>query len=394
LQDEERHASKYREESAMNSSMDGAIKKALSNLSAEAMGECPDENTMSAYIEGLLAGAPLLQFESHLASCSNCRQILALCLRLEEAGEAKTAPAVPEIGRRRVLFHISIPISVIAMLLVAVGAGILFYRLQSESKVNAPVVDTASLRVADKPQDSRVPAQAPEKELKKSQAPRMEAAKPAAVSTKVASDETDAKISLPAVSPPAVQQPADLRASFQSKPAAEIRAAVEPDQPQAVAEAPSPAKAEQMAVTADLHKDQEGPEIKAKSVSAEQMTRAPASRMRTPAGSPVGGAVGGVLGPTSRDFDPHSVLLSYAQAARREGARFSSAKVDERTFLEYGAYWIDSSTVDHLDAQILAINTDSAEAREIAGRVTGINKLFSSGKAVFVFWKEKIYLIR
>lgn len=60
---------------------------------------CPDENTVAAYLETRLAKQEVESFQAHLASCSRCREAVAVILRAM-ASEAEAAPPEKKVGTR------------------------------------------------------------------------------------------------------------------------------------------------------------------------------------------------------------------------------------------------------------------------------------------------------
>ncbi len=139
-------SSEYREGAVKDTSVDGAIKKALARRNDGPAGECPDENVLAAYLEMRLDEAERLEVESHAASCASCQQTVGLALRMTEQEGRSVVPEPEPASRKRILFHFSLPVSTFAMLVLALCAGVLFYRVVRESSHLPPPAQTAQLR--------------------------------------------------------------------------------------------------------------------------------------------------------------------------------------------------------------------------------------------------------
>jgi hypothetical protein len=57
--------------------------------------ECPDENMVSAYLEGVLADDSRADFEKHASSCVRCQQELSLLVKSQDTAPASSAIAWP-----------------------------------------------------------------------------------------------------------------------------------------------------------------------------------------------------------------------------------------------------------------------------------------------------------
>lgn len=56
---------------------------------------CPDEETLACFVDGLLAGKELKEFNAHLEKCNCCREVIELTqaiLRREKNSQALDVP--------------------------------------------------------------------------------------------------------------------------------------------------------------------------------------------------------------------------------------------------------------------------------------------------------------
>ncbi len=113
--------------------IDRHISKSLSAEAQSPAGHVVDENRMAAYLEGNLSPEEAIAFEAHMANCDVCQETLALALKLQSQ-EDEPFQEQPSSPARKRLFHISIPISAVAGLLLCAGIAVVFFRVYDEPR--------------------------------------------------------------------------------------------------------------------------------------------------------------------------------------------------------------------------------------------------------------------
>ncbi|MEW5978077.1 MAG: zf-HC2 domain-containing protein [Acidobacteriota bacterium] len=130
------------------------VKRSLRNRSSLTLeGSCPDENQVTAYLEGILAPAARQKLEHHLAACSRCQEELSLVLKSSASDSVvlgQTKPAVSFSGWRNILgrwewWHLK---PALALLLVGVVSGVIGYKVLEQRRDQreefAAMLDAAS----------------------------------------------------------------------------------------------------------------------------------------------------------------------------------------------------------------------------------------------------------
>jgi len=100
-----------------DSPIDGLIRKMLSAHKGEIPEGCANENLVSAYLEASLTLQETAEFESHVAHCDLCQQVLVLAMKVHP-GETAIRPACA-LSSRKIIFRFSIPIPVLGVLILA-----------------------------------------------------------------------------------------------------------------------------------------------------------------------------------------------------------------------------------------------------------------------------------
>jgi hypothetical protein len=140
----------FRRRSVRHSSMDSLIRKALSARVRELPGKCPNENAFAAYYEHRLSQQEMASFEDHVAECASCQETLALGMKLfdpDAAGEESD-----KLGKRKMLFHFSMPAPVFGAVIAAVILIAVFIRLNhNPDKAKPAPTRIAELRAPARP---------------------------------------------------------------------------------------------------------------------------------------------------------------------------------------------------------------------------------------------------
>src|SRR2546426_5132645 len=121
-----------------NPIVDSAIQKALRGMVSGSKGPCPDDNLLTAYLEHRLSAQENDQVEDHLSCCSPCQETVSLWIKLAGTGSPLADETVTR-RRKTVLFQFSLPLSALAMLVVGVAAGILFFEMKRSHKADLAV---------------------------------------------------------------------------------------------------------------------------------------------------------------------------------------------------------------------------------------------------------------
>jgi len=373
-----------------NKNVDSAIRQALGRTPPESSGSCPDPNMTAAYLENRLTDDEMAAFETHASDCPQCRELLALAMKLEE--KPGTGPSVIEPAVRRYLFRISIPVSALALFVTGAALGIIFLRSSKSPVSGKPAAQTAELRAPAPP-----PEPSPEQKLNESVAPP-----PAPVRKPVAVKSA----------------PAPLSDSESSKKAESMKQAIAQQAPAAVPEAVPTGIAE-----LDTGKAQTQQLSAAKTEFAATrgddagQRQAAQSRGATAgyAGNAVGGVVGGIPPPSAPRTQRVSMLsaaptpkeaimtlgrmLSTAVQSESRTAKDAAAdlKSDERSrkignhrFILTSGYWIDEVCGRNTDAPIVEVTAGAPEFDEIIKLYPDLRPLLPA----IVYWNEKALVLR
>jgi hypothetical protein len=142
--------------------IDSALRKALAGRVTKGSGDCPDENIVTMYLESRLDPAQRAHYERHASSCPQCRQVLALAMKLAAVDENQPSAAV-SAGQTHLSLRFWFPASAVALVVLAIGvlvfqqmrgprqdAEIAEYRT-SASREAQPAVDPAARREDSSP---------------------------------------------------------------------------------------------------------------------------------------------------------------------------------------------------------------------------------------------------
>jgi hypothetical protein len=117
-----------------DTTLNRVLQKALAGTTNTAAGRCPSDNLMAAYLESHLSSESRSEFERHVSTCNLCSKTLALSIRIAESEVLSGFDPVASVSNRKILFHISVPISLIALLAILVISGVTFYRVMRTSR--------------------------------------------------------------------------------------------------------------------------------------------------------------------------------------------------------------------------------------------------------------------
>ncbi len=315
--------------------MDRVLRQALAAQTGGGGGGCPDDNEVAAYLDHRLRPDERARLEEHASACAACREALALALELQ--GKAPDRHEAPAGGDRKILFHFQIPASVLALILVAAIAGILYYR----KSPNAPATQIAARTEEAKtlppsvPETNNPPVPSPQTAA----VPMPRPVRPRAAISAGPGKEVEAY----------GRRPISTAAAEQTK-AAEPPAGIapEPVEPAAleerVAEAPQP-KAAAASYTS-------GAKL-GTTVSLDQSAR------MLKAGSP-----------PAQDVQPGPSRYRF---------------IGDRTFTLVSGVWVDSEAAKRQDAPTVRIKRDSGEYAEILKTYPGLSDLHP----VRIYWKGR-----
>lgn len=326
-------------------SMDDWIHKMISTRTPVSSEACTDENVMAAYLEGTLSPQEKLLFETHVSECADCREVLALVMKMQD-GEQKTfAPESDESKlTRKTWFHFSIPVPVLGGVFVALifMAGI--FLLMRDSGENLHPTQSAQLRIP-----------APENEMLKQNIPEASLARNAA-----RSELDKPRMAVPAESPePGIEAPV--------APAREMKA-------EAV---PSAAPSNQVTNS----------KAEAPALSGEETTIF--SQGKRSVAAPA-------LGMKSQQADERQLSI---QADKAEDAKTKDmAKSEEGVFQKIGdkefyldsGYWTDRQCLEHPGVPVVEISPADPEYKSILSQYPDLLKLTPAR----IFSSGRIYVIR
>lgn len=341
--------------------MEGAIKKALEGRIGRDAGACPDQNTLAAYLEMRLDDAETRAVESHASNCSACQETIGLALRLSEPEGGLPAEEAADASGKRLLFHFSLPISMVAMLLLAVGAGFLFYRVTRDSGSKVP--QTAQLRLppqavgisAEKPPLANPPKEKTETMAVRPAATKLAAPAPGTSSAPRAAADVVVPQQLPAMEPAAPSAP-ELEIQRKLAGAAIDRNAATSGAEYQSGNVTAPAAGFGEARLAASARSE--PAMKVQSVSQRGLESAPPDAVRKLA------------------------VLIYS--GRDKGVE---KRVSDRTFYLISGYWIDAQCIEHSSAEYEEMKPESADYGQIL-------KLFAEIRPAVIYWSGKNFVLR
>jgi len=354
--------------------MDGAMRKALAAYRDRPVGPCPDENILAAYLEMCLDQDERKSVESHASNCVACQELIGLALRLSEPDTERAAAEAAK--SKKVLFHFSLPVSVLAMIVLTLVAGYLFFRVLRESTPYQTAPHTAELRSPAKAEGISAP---------KSQAvsPPKEKAAPPEQQTKASAPEphrSKARLTHKVTLPP---------------PAAEIAVAREPAaQPPPVLEPRPPAAAQVLEARAEGGAADKSAVIATNLSESRPAVAGAASpgvaRMDLAAARAEPPLRVQAVAQFSPEFTPRDAVLNLARLVPSGRHTLLERKVKDRAFYFNSGYWIDGQCIEHPNGEFAEIKSDSADHEQIMKSLPDLRKM----RPAIVYWDAKNCIIR
>ena len=382
--------------------IDSAIRKALGSRLSLSSPNCPDDNAIAAYLEQKLSLAERARLEDHASTCMQCQEVLALSMKVDDTRGGDFVAARPA---RTVLFRFSFTLSSLALVVVAVAAGILILQTRSSRK---PAVS----QVAEFREKKSLPA-ATGKDPADSVAQN---------SRQVSVESTDLKA---AVAPVVRDEESRLR-----EKARRDNAARETDMPAARARKSQETLKERAAELEGVSPARKDDARKQVAGVAGQVVRTQTAaggdkdgllqvqsneKPQVPASAPASAVVAEMSAKTAQ-MTPQSALDAFSQFAdqtsayelqRAKGAanrKLESApkvlisqtvkKAGSKTFYLLAGYWIDGDCRGRSAAQIEEVSEGEARYLELSREFPGILELRSSRLPVLLHRGDKNYVIR
>ena len=375
-----------------DSRIDSVLRKALAGRVTKGSGDCPDENIVTMYLESRLDPAQRAHYEGHASSCLQCRQVLALAMKLAAGDENEPSAAVSAGHQLSLRFWL--PVSAVAIVVLAIGvlvfhpmrgprkdAEIAEYRT-SASREARPAVDPAvrtedlSPAVSELRQDASssagsnkaVPAS------KRLTGTGAQAEKPR---DQLASQRLPSQRALSAA-PPAVAAPTAESQKEALRPDNALDAAGRGitsgtkriESPQAVLAAFSQQFLSDQAYVSPLRlQDQTPPR------SASAVKTAPASKKDSTQASE---------GVAAKIEEPEVELKLRVDAHKQLG---------DKVFYLVSGYWIDAECGKHPRDRVVEISEGDTGFERMREAFPGITELRSSKAPVLIHWNGKNYLI-
>ncbi|PYU89100.1 MAG: hypothetical protein DMG08_22865 [Acidobacteria bacterium] len=381
--------------------IDSAIRKALGSRLSLSSPNCPDDNAIAAYLEQKLSLAERARLEDHASTCMQCQEVLALSMKVDDTRGGDFVAARPA---RTVLFRFSFTLSSLALVVVAVAAGILILQTRSSRK---PAVS----QVAEFREKKSLPA-ATGKDPADSVAQN---------SRQVSVESTDLKA---AVAPVVRDEESRLR-----EKARRDNAARETDMPAARARKSQETLKDRAAELEGVSPARKDDARKQVAGVAGQVVRTQTAaggdkdgllqvqsneKPQVPASAPASAVVAEMSAKTAQ-MTPQSALDAFSQFAdqtsayelqRAKGAanrKLESApkvlisqtvkKAGSKTFYLLAGYWIDGDCRGRSAAQIEEVSEGEARYLELSREFPGILELRSSRLPVLLHRGDKNYVI-
>jgi hypothetical protein len=390
-----------------DSRIDSVLRKALAGRVTKGSGDCPDENIVTMYLEGRLEPAQRARYEGHASSCRQCRQVLALAMRLA-AGDENEPSAAVSAGHAHLSLRFWLPVSAVAIVVLAIAA-LVFQQMRgprkdaeiaeyrtSASREAQPAVDPAartedlSPAVSELRQDASssagskkaVPAskrltgtgaqaEKPRDQLASQRLPSQRAlsAAPPAVAAPTAESQKEALATLAGITAPRPDNAA-LDAAGRGITSGTGIQAKRIESPQAVLAAFSQQFLSDQAYVSPLRlQDQTPPR------SASALKTAPASKKDSTQASE---------GVAAKIEEPEVELKLRVDAHKQLG---------DKVFYLVSGYWIDAECGKHPRDRVVEISEGDTGFEQMREAFPGITELRSSKTPVLIHWNGKNYLI-
>jgi hypothetical protein len=360
-------------------SIDGLIQKTISTHMQKSSEDCADENALSAYLEGSLTPQETDAIEKHLADCSSCQEVLALAMKLQNPEDSALENPEPGTGKK-VLFHFSVPISVLGGVFAAVILVAVLFRVFSGSHNSVEAPQSAELHPPAQKAELNSPL--PRAEMRAPvPKPELHPSAPTAEShstEQMASPSERADRAYPA-SPPLVSKDSIVsekphEGSFAHEEKREMASAVNEKALPQVASAiqkedeamPAPPPAAKGAVAGALH---ESEKLKTAEMSLPRPDRDQRSlRMAAP-------------------VDMANQGGSFGAAASRST---ETKKIGNKEFYRDSGLWVDRQCSIHRGDPVNEITSADPEYEKILKQYKNLRSLVP----VLIYWNNKVYLLR
>ncbi len=324
---------------------------------------CPDEGVFAAYLDSKLEPNDHTTFESHCASCSPCRELLALSLTLESPPTMQHADA-PRVEKARFL-SLALPVSAFALIVIGVLAGFFYVRLDRFDSNKGQIQEVAEVRTQTGTAPPLQELTSPAKPLRSDPF----TAGPLAPGT-IRRQKTAEKIEPKAPAP----QDALLRSSDKKEMAAADQAILPEREPAEVTVAP-------IAVQAP----------------AAPVAQAPEEKLAFNAAAS-GRAVGGIMSQGTGLAGQSKMKGTPAKDTNREkeasgniaSAESQVKKIGEKTFAWKENVWIDEQCSALPEATTEELSPESPEMAEVLKAYPDLKSLHP----VVICWKSHRYSIR
>jgi len=369
---------------------------------------CPDDNTLAAYLEQKLSLAERARLEDHASTCVQCQEVLALSMKLDETQGSDVMRARPA---RTVLFRFSFTLSSLALVVVAVAATVLLLQMRSSQK-SAAIPEIVELRpeqrslpaapgkspTATASRNGReAPAESPDVKRKFASAARDEESR---VVEKARLDKTAQEKDMPVVPAKKSQETAKERAAERE----EAGSLAQKDDAQKQARAVPGQGAVRIQTAAGGEKDG-----LLQVQSNEAKPRAPASALGNAAVAEMPAKTVQItpqsaLDAFSRQFTDQTSADDLRQAKGAANQKLESApkasmsqsakKVANKTFYLVGGYWIDGDCAGRSAAPVEEVPEGEARYDELSKEFPGIEELRFFRLPVLLHRGDKNYVIR
>jgi hypothetical protein len=358
--------------------IDRLIRNSLSTQTPRSPGPCVGENLMAAYLEESLSPEEQSAFESHVADCAACREILALSLKLQPQEEDGRLSYVAPASKRTV-FRLSIPIPVLGAVIVGVALFVVVFKFSNkpderESKAQVAEVRLGTPQVETGVQNAPAPAQ--ENLLGKGDI----LPKKAKMMSPAGNRISDSRMDL-AEAPSAANIPVPIPAV--AAPPASVQAAAGAIQPAP----PNPAET-LSSVVADSSLPQKQKSETETKAAAEQIA---SIRTQEPVSRPRMFAASNRIATTLYSSPPVEATLKFAFTSLSANSKDAETKeIGDRVFYRNSGFWVDKQCVEHSGNPIVEITSKDPEYEEILGKYPGIRSILPAA----IYWEEKNYLLR
>jgi hypothetical protein len=333
---------------------------------------------MAAYIEESLSPEERSAFESHVADCAACREVLALSLKLRPQEEDDRFPHIAPASKRTV-FRLSIPIPVLGAVIVGVALLAMVFKFSNKPDERESKVQVAEVRPSTPPVEpgvQNVPVPAQENVLNKGDILE----KKARMVSKVGTPILDSRMDL-AEAPSAANIP--VPNPVVAVPPASIQAAGGAIQPAT----PTPAETFSSVVADSSLPQKQKSEAETKS-AAEQIA---SIRTQEPISRPRMFAASNRIATTLYSSPPAEATLKFAFTSLSVNSKDAEAKeIGDRVFYKNSGFWVDKQCVEHSGNPIVEITSKDPEYEVILGKYPGVRSILPAA----IYWEEKNYLLK